>query len=70
MSGFASLNVAMAAAHGLTGGVVATWNPGLARDPRVLAPIVVDALVVRQTGASWANTRMASRTVMRATPNC
>ncbi len=58
MSGFASLNVAMAAAHGLTDRVVATWNPALPRDPRVMAPIIVDALAVRQTGASWANTQM------------
>lgn len=58
MSPFSSVNVAMLAAHGLTQRVVATWNPGLPRDPRVMVPVVVDALAVRKTGASWANTLM------------
>jgi hypothetical protein len=53
-----SINVAILAAHGLTSRTAATWNPSLPRDPRVLAPIVVDALVIRQKGAKWADTQM------------
>jgi hypothetical protein len=58
MSGFGTHNLAMAVAHGITERTVATWHPSLPRDPRVLAPIQVDALVVRQTGAQWADTLM------------
>ena len=38
--------------------VVATWNPDLPRTPRVLVPMQVDALVVRQEGGIWADCRM------------
>lgn len=58
MSGFGSFNVALLAAHGLTDRTIKTWNPTLPRDPRVMAPVVVDALVVRQADAKWANTSM------------
>ena len=53
-----SVNVAILAAHGITERAVATWKPMLPRDPRVLVPIVVDALVIRQTGTQWADTQM------------
>jgi hypothetical protein len=53
-----TVNVAILAAHGLTARTAATWSPLVPRDPRVLVPIVVDALVVRQTGAQWADTQM------------
>jgi hypothetical protein len=52
--------VAVAAAHGITQRTIATWNPGLARTPRVLVPIQLDALVVRPQDkpASWADCKM------------
>lgn len=58
MSTSASFNIALLAAHRLSGRTVATWNPSLPRDPRVTVPVSVDALVVRQTGAPWADTLM------------
>src|ERR1051326_8339132 len=48
----------MLAAHGLTDRTIRTWNPTIPRDPRVMVPVVVDALVVRQAGAKWADTLM------------
>jgi hypothetical protein len=35
-------------------GLSVAWDPGLARTPRVLVPIAVDALVVTGAAASWA----------------
>lgn len=58
MSTPSHLNVTLAAAHGITDRLIATWNPELPRDPRVLVPIMVEALVVRHEGAQWADTRM------------
>jgi hypothetical protein len=61
----------MAAAHGITARTIATWDPNLARTPRVLVPIQLDALVVRpQSGSgSWADCKMevppAGKTVQR-----
>lgn len=49
---------AAALSHGLDPKVAATWHPDLPRTPRVLVPIQVDALVVRQPGGSWADCRM------------
>lgn len=49
---------AAAAAHGITPEMVATWHPELPRAPRVLVPIRVDALVVREAGGTWADCRM------------
>ncbi len=48
---------AAAAAYGITQRVVNTWNPYLARTPRVLVPVQLDALVVRpgQAASSWAD---------------
>jgi len=52
------INLALAAAHGITDRMIATWNPELPRDPRVLVPILVDALVLRKPGGQWAATKM------------
>ena len=42
----------VAAAHGITAQVAATWSPDLPRDPRVMVPVEVEALVIRQAGES------------------
>jgi len=68
MSAFSSDNVAFAAAHGITGRMVATWYPELSRDPRVLVPIMVEALVQRQAGGSWAATKMQEPTAGDSLP--
>jgi hypothetical protein len=49
--------VSITAAHGITERTIATWNPRLARTPRVMAPMEVDALVVRpnQPATAWAD---------------
>lgn len=57
MSSF-SPTFAIAAAHGITERTIATWSPQLLRSPRVLVPIHVDALAVRDAGAQWANCAM------------
>jgi len=54
---------AIASAHGITPRVIATWNPLLPRTPRVLVPIQVDALIVRQSGGTWANCAMCEPAV-------
>ena len=48
----------IAAAHGITERVAKTWFPQLPRDPRVMVPIEVEALVIRQPGGAWAETQM------------
>src|SRR5260370_4540500 len=58
MSTFRAFNVAMAAAHGLTERTIGSWYAALPRDPRVMVPVQVDALVVRQSGTQWADTLM------------
>jgi hypothetical protein len=58
MSAPSNVHIALAAAHGITERTVATWHPSLPRDSRVMVPIQVDALVVRQAGAKWAATQM------------
>ncbi|MCV2396524.1 hypothetical protein OEB99_19615 [Actinotalea sp. M2MS4P-6] len=45
-------------AHGLTPGVLATWDSRIARTPRVLVPIQLDVLMVRKEGGTWAKTAM------------
>jgi hypothetical protein len=50
--------IALAAAHGITSRVAATWYEHLLRAPRVLVPIQVDALVVRTEGGVWAKCEM------------
>src|ERR1019366_10552328 len=44
-----------AVAHGITPRTVATWSSLVPRTPRVMVPIQLDALVVRQGGAAWAD---------------
>lgn len=48
----------IAAAHGITQRTVATWSEAIPRTPRVLVPIHVDALVVREKGGTWADCLM------------
>jgi hypothetical protein len=43
---------------GITPRVVSTWSPSVRRSPRVLVPIHLDALVVRQAGGQWARCGM------------
>jgi hypothetical protein len=50
---------AITAAHGITDRAAITWHSLLPRTPRVMVPIHVDALVLRQDGGQWADTRMA-----------
>jgi len=50
--------ISLSLAHGLTPGVIASWNPQLPRTPRVLVPIQLDALVVRKEGGTWAKVAM------------
>lgn len=54
------VQLSMAAAHGITPRVIATWNPQLPRTPRVLVPVQLDALVVRpgEKIPSWADCKM------------
>ena len=54
--------IAAAAAHGLSTRVVGTWHPDLPRTPRVLVPIQLDALVVRESGRTFADCRMRAPT--------
>lgn len=42
---------------GLSPSLGRTWDSRLVRDPRVIVPIHVDALVVRQEGGTWADCR-------------
>ena len=50
--------IAGALAHGLSPGTMATWDPRLARTPRVMVPVELDVLMVREEGGSWAQTAM------------
>jgi hypothetical protein len=40
--------------------VAATWHPSLPRTPRVLVPVNLEVMMVRQTGGAWARTGMSS----------
>ncbi len=51
--------VSIAAASGITPRTVATWYPQLVRTPRVLVPIELDVLMVRDSQLTWAATGMA-----------
>jgi len=51
---------AAALANGFTVNALNTWNPNIARTPRVLVPIEVTALAVRTVGGVWADCKMAS----------
>ena len=50
--------LSLAAAHGITQRTIASWSNLIPRAPRVLVPIHLDALVVRQQGGSWADCKM------------
>src|SRR5690349_7006931 len=50
--------IASSLTHGLTAGVLATWDDRVARTPRVLVPIQLDVLMVRAEGGTWASTAM------------
>ena len=52
--------VATALAHDLTPGMIATWHDSIARTPRVMVPIQLDALVVREQGGTWADCAMTA----------
>lgn len=52
--------ISAALAHGLTQRALATWHPALARTPRVMVPIQLDALVVRTEGGTWADVAMTA----------
>ncbi len=45
--------------HGINPRVASTWDPTLPRERRLLVPIQVDGLAVRQAGGTWADCRMA-----------
>jgi hypothetical protein len=51
----APTDFALAAAHGITERMKATWNPHLPRLPRVMVPIHLDVLMVRADGGTWAD---------------
>ena len=55
-----ALNVSLAAAHGITPRTVATWYPYLMRTPRVLVPMELNVLMVRDANQSWAATGMTA----------
>lgn len=53
--------IAAAAAHGITQRVIDSWLPSLARWPRVLVPIEVNALVLRPGAEEvWADCQMSA----------
>ncbi|MFI5706620.1 hypothetical protein [Kribbella sp. NPDC051620] len=50
--------ISLSLAHGMTPGMIASWNPKVPRTPRVLVPIQLDALVVRKEEGTWAKVAM------------
>jgi hypothetical protein len=50
--------LSLAAAHGLTPSVWQTWYPHLVRTPRVLVPIELEVLMVRNAQQRWADCGM------------
>jgi hypothetical protein len=50
--------LSLAAANGLTTAVAQSWWPSMVRTPRVLVPIELDVLMVRDTTQAWANCKM------------
>src|SRR6266498_1192876 len=51
-------NFVLTAAHGISPRTIATWSATLPRTPRVMVPIHVDALAVREAGGVWADCLM------------
>lgn len=60
--------VSLAAAHGLTPSVWQSWYPALLRTPRVLVPIELEVLMVRNTQQRWANCKMTTPPPAPPTP--
>ncbi len=52
--------VSIAAAHGITPNVAASWYPTMVRTPRVLVPVELDVLMVRDETLTWAETGMST----------
>jgi hypothetical protein len=52
--------ISIAAAHSITPRVAATWSQTLLRTPRVLVPIELGVLMVRDATLTWAATGMAT----------
>lgn len=50
--------MSLAVAHGITQRTLNTWYPFLPRTPRVLVPIELEVLMVRQPGGAWAKCGM------------
>jgi hypothetical protein len=50
----------IAAAHHITPRTLATWSSRVPRTPRVMVPVQLDALVVRNEGAKWADCTMST----------
>ena len=50
--------LSLAAAHGLTPSVWQSWYPQLVRTPRVLVPIELEVLMVRDPEQRWADCGM------------
>jgi len=55
---YTASDVAIAAAHNITPRAAKTWNPTMARTPRVLVPVQLDVLMVRQATGTWADCGM------------
>jgi hypothetical protein len=55
-----AVSFAIAAAHNITPRTVATWYPSLVRSPRVLVPIQLDVMMIRDDGEIAANCLMAA----------
>ncbi|HTY33791.1 hypothetical protein [Mycobacterium sp.] len=50
--------LSLAAAHGLTPSMRQSWSPTMVRTPRVLVPIELEVLMVRDTTQRWADCKM------------
>ncbi len=48
------------ASHSISSRVAATWHPSLPRTPRVLVPMNLEVMMVRQSGGAWAKTGMSA----------
>ncbi|HKD78090.1 MAG TPA: hypothetical protein VKH81_00245 [Candidatus Angelobacter sp.] len=53
-----SAKFALAAAHNITPRMIATWDPYQHRTPRVMVPVHLDVMMVRDDGEKWANCKM------------
>lgn len=60
MAAIAAQTLSLAAAHGLTPATLQSWYPALVRTPRVLVPIELQVLMVRDATLSWADCAMTT----------